>query len=1745
MHLAPFASFALPLVAAAAAAGAVGLPVLIHLLSRQRLHVVPWAAMRFLVTAQKKHKRLIDHWLLLALRVLALLLPLLGMVADTDWMERVWQAVRPGQAELAANAPRTHHIVVLDGTLSMTADDPGGTRFKRAVGRLEEMVRNANPGDGFTLISMGGGTQVVVPGPSGDVEKVALEVQKLAATHNTAGYRSALEQVASAVERSPRNYPRRQVTIFTDLQRSAWAAALPDPTKPPAPESPDPQSEKGYDTPEKYWPYILSRADVAVVNLADQDVNNLAVTGVTLTDPLPMVGQSSAVLVQVHNFGKVDKQSVRVELLLLRPGAGDNAAPVPVDARVIDVVESGRQASVAFVLDGANRFLEAGPHLIQVKLTEGDGLPADDSRSLAFEVRERLNWLLVNGKPSTDRWERASEYLHTALRPQGTPVVGPDKRRTVSLNEFADPAASDFTGYDCVFLCDLPAASITPAVVARLEAHLKRGGGVVIGLGPNAAAGRERYNSLLYTDPVKWAEAIDNWKKKKPYVLPRPAFLPRPLGEAKAAPDQAEFRLAADEKAYTLDPLTAFRVDNARAGLVSVPFKKYLPLDAPPKPADKTEPQLPDLIAEGLARPVLSFVPTGAAKAGAADPAVVEFTRHRGRVVVYTSTFNRDWTDWPVLPSYLPMMHELLRFATTNPDRHTVRAGEPLEEFFPVTAVGLKATVYAPDGTTAEVQIGAGDESGVARYSDTQLSGLYRVVGPDKKPHLFAVNVPESSPGGSESDLLRISPDRLTSLGPTVQVVSDPSEVRVTTTDGGPPVLVPRKWGGTVARWFLMLALAAWLVELWYAWRIGPARRRVVGATPEKTPAGGGGRLVWWMIGSIPLLAAVALLFVVGHEWVTNKPLGFLPDAWRDGIAAALGVPTAGPGEGTRWWLEGTAGNSFTRPPKDAGALGGLFHYVDQAVANRWVQFGAVGLTVVGVLLLYVLESFGTARHRRVILPALLRLAAVLLLGLVSLPQLRATFVQESWPDVVILLDTSASMSTKDRFNDPAVRAKSDELLASVNLPEGDRLRLAQALLTRKDGEYLNRLLTKRQVRLHVFTMAEQERPLTELNEPGDVSTAGTRINSAVADGEASRLGDAIQNVLKKFRGGSLSAVVAFTDGVVTSGDDLTRAGREAARHNVPLYLIGLGESVDPPDLILSDLKADDVVLKGDQLVFEARLTAKGPNPPSAVPVVLYERQGEKKTERNRQTVNVDPNGKPVPVRLVHTPDEVGEKTFVIEVPVQTGEAETLNNRMERVVLVTDSKRLKVLMLDGQPRYEYRFVKSLLERETEEAKNTRAVELDVLLLDASNGHWTSDKSGERLRGVTPTKSQLFEYDVVIFGDLDPTQVPKANQFFNDLAEFVKAKGGGLLFIAGEHATPHKLFDTPLGELLPVTQTEAAAKTGGPPPTSIDTPLADGYLPKLTPLGRTHPLFRFVPDEDENAKIWEGLKPFYWTSTGWRKKPSAEVLAVHPTKPPEAGDSGANHPLVLQHFVGSGRVVFFAFDETWRWRWRSSEERFNHFWTQAVRTAARSRVTRIELKTDKQTAYRRNDPIRLTVRFPDDQKPPEVNTAVKVQMTRKPILPPGRTVPVGADEPARTVTLSAVKDPKAGDAPTRVYETLLLGALEGEYTFTLVEGSPTGQANRPRAEARVLPPPGERDRLEMDRAELSRAAAESRGKFYTLADADKVIDDLPEVERVPLNDPTPLMQVWNHALLYILIATLLGCEWWVRRRERLV
>jgi VWA domain-containing protein/aerotolerance regulator-like protein len=1689
-----FAVFS-PALAAGAAIAAVGVPLVIHLLFRKRYQIVPWAAIRFLLVAERRHRRRIDQWLLLALRALALVLPLFAMVATTRWAESLWQAIRPGTIETIANVPRTHHVVVLDASLSMTARaDDGPSRFEKAVAQAENMIRSGSPGDGYTLIVLTGGAQTIVRGPANDPERVVAELRKVKPTHGAAEVAAALASVSDVLTQSPRAYPRKQVTFFTDLQRSAWASALakPDSVQPP-----------------EVWQRIFDRADVVVVDVARSDLENRAVGDVSLSDPLPMIDTPVAVDATIANLGRSEKRNVRVQLLLVRPSSGSET-PTPVEEMRIDTIPSGGRVRVRFGQEAPIRFREKGLHVFQVRLTEPDDLPADDVRSLAVQVRDGLHTILVEGGTETDPLRRGAGYLADALFPlHAKPGDSPARLKRVTPSEFLAPTSGDLIGVDCVVLCDYPLPN--SELAAKLEGLLRRGTSIVIGLGPQAAAGRADYNRVLYADGN--------------------GILPGRLGEvvSAASSDDPGFRLAAEEEAYRRPPLQFFQGEKHRAGLITAPFHTYLRLDLPP---------------DGRARTLLSFVPAKPAadvEARKPDPAIVEMTRHRGKVVVFASSFNKDWNEWAtdLGHTYLPFQHELLRYVATNPERHTLPVGNPIEEFYPPIAVGQTAALAGPESITASLTLSMQEEAGAVKFEETRLSGLYRIRVEGQPDSVFAVNAPEIGPGsGSESDLRQFDRAELRTLGPA-QLVEDASEARPSTASGAALTTDPKPHGPAIARLSVLLALAILALEMFLAWRWGPARTTGAGS------ASGSARVVQRKLylrfistaaALVPLAAAIAILFVLVHYERTGDLLGFVPEQTRQRIEATAGVPAAQPGEGTKWRLE-----SFTA-------------FVRNAVVDRRLVLGLAVAGGILALVLYRMERPAVSGFGRLVVPTLLRTAILLVVLFVLLAQLRLAFDREGWPEVVVLIDTSASMGHADDLKDPSVRARAEELAAllardadlagRIPLTKPERVLLARTLLTHKKGEWLLRLLKEKEVRVHIRAVDSAIRPVATLEEERDVETGRRRIDDElIVDkvggewqrrplGNESRLGEGVERILKDFRGSSLAAIIMFTDGVTTAGDNLRDAAREASRAGVPLFLVGLGDAWETPDLILTDLQAEDTITVGDRLVFDARLAAHGRVPPEPLPVILSEKVGGQLIERGRVTVTPDLAGNRVPITISHTPLDAGEKTFVLAVPTVAGETEVTNNRIERTILVTDSKRVRVLFIEGYPRYDFRFVKVLLERESERSVGGKGIEVKVILLNAAKGWEGTDRSALGADAL-PTREELFGYDVIVLGDVDPKQLPRGNRALTDLADFVRVKGGGLLFLSGEHGTPSVYFDTPLADVLPV-------QPGGAGTMRADSAAApvDGFRPRITPAGRQHPLFRFSPDEAEAAAIWNRLQPLFWSAQGYRRKPHAVVLAVHPDRSAEGGNAGELHPLVLQAFAGAGPVLFLGLDDTWRWRFRNDEEHFDRFWIQAVRVLSRSRIRRVELKIAPKSEFRRDEKMTVFVRFPVEAPAPPAGQPVRVTMTRGPLPNRDGTPGTGRTE-TTTLTLARVQ------GPGMQYETVLTRTPEGEYRFTLAEPEPQPGQSAATALARVLPPLDETERLELNVPDLAAAATISNGGFYTLATADKLFDDLKKPERVRLNEPCAPIELWNQPVVYVLVVLLFAAEWLLRKRERLL
>ncbi|HWG43502.1 MAG TPA: VWA domain-containing protein [Gemmataceae bacterium] len=1690
MNWLPFAFVEAPLAVAAVAGGAVSIPIIIHLLNRRRFKVVTWAAMRFLLAAQKKNSRRmrLEQLLLLAVRCLMVLLLVLAMASVTGWAETVWRAFAPnGGLALASSGQRTHKILVIDSSFSMGLKNGDGNCFERARALAAQIVRESSGGDGFSVVLMAAPPRRIVPEPSEDARKVIAEIERLHLTHGNADLAGTLNTVESLVRASPGKYPTREVYFLTDLQQSTWIA------RQPALLSATLQK-------------IKDRAQTIFVDVGREGVGNLAVTNLVLDESMAGTGHKTPIIATLTNYGETRTDvSVRLFVGRAKTAATDKVLDLhEVTESTVKQVKRGEAMPVTF----AYKFPAPGDYVLVVQVAHDD-LEVDDMRSAVVTVKNTVPVMLVNGKPAVEAFDRASEWLRVALNPYdegGTPTSVAARTKVLSQSQFADEGLGDLTPYDCVFLCDVPRFSL--AEVRRLESHVRRGGSVVFCLGPQVDRGS--YNDMLYRDGK--------------------GLLPARLTDYVQANGRYNFQLAMDPDADREDPLKPFRSEEAREYLLASRFREFI----------QTEPA-----ARAGPRRILSFVPVpipGATKTqrgGAAQasippggPAILEWRppagkepgagRLRGRVVLITTTVNSDWNNWPTSPSFPPLMHELLFYASAARLREqVVQVGEPIELYLPNTSGGAEAVISTPDGRTETIRTQNQDEASVLRWTDTDISGIYSVVvGQHPQQHLFAVNVPALNEAQqlSESDLTRTSREDLQKAYPEweVQVVTEPGQARHAPPAEGEPEHVLQPLGDVVARWLFLALFALILAEVVLAWHFGHYSAGVMPLEESTQPRPR--TKAQWALLVLPWLLFACVLGIAGvllHNALTDDFLAFLPDTGRRFLERVADIPAPAPGEGSHWRLEYR-----------------WFFWDNRA--DPWLAaLAALGAAAL-VYAIYIREGSQTLRRQDMggrFLRLGLRMGLVFLMLAVLMPRDRVWFERQSWPDIVILIDDSQSMSTVDQYKDTRIKSVVDRLAQHDGLTKADRLSLAQALVTRGDPDWITAMLTQRKVRVHVYHCSGRAHRLKDVTAFNEVGPAVEAINSLQAEpkNDSSQLGMAVRQVLNDFRGSSLAAVVMLTDGQTTEGEDLVKVSKYAQQMGVPLYFVGIGDAQEVRDLYLHDLQVADSAYVNDRLNFKVRLTAQGYNR-LTVPVVLREKGKDKVLDR--KTVQFDGTNKSVEVRLLHQPTEAGEKMYEIEVPGQEEEVATDNNRLQRPVFVHEAREMKVLYVEGYRRWEYHYIKTLLERESNRIKGNKSINLKVLLLEADPDFPAQDRSAI---AEFPTKAELNTYDVVILGDVDPQSKydPKMTEHLKDLADFVRERGGGLLMIAGERYAPFAYKDSPLKDILPIDVIDDK------PPEDVE--IAESYRPELTPTGRMHPIFQFGSGgEKESDEIWARLKEMYWFADGYQIKRAAEVLVVHPTKTRRGGKEGARpnkkqsaldgHPLVVQQFVGAGRSMFLGFDETWRWNFREDQAHFNQFWIQMVRYLARSRLGRIELRLDRQTSYRRGEPIKMTVRFPDDAPPPSPDLEVKVTVER-------RNPAKAGDTEVRTVQLSKV------DGSRATYETLLTQTPEGDYKFWLTQ--PTAPNPKPRAECKVVRPPGEMERLRMNQTDMERAADESHGRFYTLADAEHLLDDLPTGTRVTVNAPGPPYVVWNRFPLFVLAVLLLSAEWLLRKQKNLL
>jgi len=754
-------------------------------------------------------------------------------------------------------------------------------------------------------------------------------------------------------------------------------------------------------------------------------------------------------------------------------------------------------------------------------------------------------------------------------------------------------------------------------------------------------------------------------------------------------------------------------------------------------------------------------------------------------------------------------------------------------------------------------------------------------------------------------------------------------------------------------------------------------------------------------------------------------------------------------------------------------------------------------------LIIWLYRREGSASQPYKMFLAFLRICLVFL-AIFMLSESVLSVDRTGLPYFVVMVDDSASQNVVDQYADASNKATAADLAKIAGHPEADRLALAQGLLEKDDGAFLRELQKKHRVRLYL--VSNTARPLAEIDKPDQVAPALKKLKDVQASGDQSRLGNGVRQVLTELRGVPPTAIVLLSDGQTTDGETVAKAAEFAARKGVPLYPIGLGDPEAPRDLELSELLVDDVVFVDDLVRFQPKLTSRG-YAKQELTIKLKQKvptSADPNATRDLETIKViaPPDGKPTRVEIGHRPRETGQVTYIVEVESKPRELQSENNRIEKTITVRE-ERLKVLYVDSEPRYEFRYLKTFLDRE-------RSIELNVVLQSADPQYSNQDKAA--LPTFPSSKDELFAYDVVILGDIEPNFL-SGSQMAN-LTEFVTEKGGGLLFVAGENNDPLRYRGTPLETLLPIEIAQARN------PIAV-AGVITAFRPVLTAEGRSNPIFRFADTEQESQAVWNALPELQWFLEAPRKKPAALVLAEHPTI------SGANGPipLMLYQIIGTGKTMFHAVDDTWRWRYRVGDRYFGRFWIQTIRFLARSKILgqkKAEIQTERKR-YLRSQPIEIKVRFPNPADAPG-SGEVTVEVARK-------------GQGSRRLTLKSAKESR------NLFSGMIPQAVEGEYEVRLLP-PPVLEGGLPTTTFGVDPPAGERERTQMNEPELVRAATISGGKFHTPFDVDSLLSELPKPQQVLL-DADPPIPLWNTWPVLVLFLSLLVLEWVLRKRAQMV
>ncbi|HEY3964332.1 MAG TPA: hypothetical protein VGM05_07220 [Planctomycetaceae bacterium] len=717
-----------------------------------------------------------------------------------------------------------------------------------------------------------------------------------------------------------------------------------------------------------------------------------------------------------------------------------------------------------------------------------------------------------------------------------------------------------------------------------------------------------------------------------------------------------------------------------------------------------------------------------------------------------------------------------------------------------------------------------------------------------------------------------------------------------------------------------------------------------------------------------------------------------------------------------------------------------------------------IAISVVGVIVTagFCFVAWRRSGYRRSLgLLELLRLTIVALAALLfNEPEWVEEFRPEEKPSVAVLWDSSPSMETRDFL---------------FSSPSG-----AQPT-TRREG-------------------------IAPLHEAGAWQKLDEKMNVVIEPfalpqaGRGSDLYDPLAEAPEKYA--NLRGIVMLSDGDWNEGRPPVEAALRLRLKGVPVFTIAAGSPVRLPDVELLSLDAPTFGVAGKAVRIPFTVESALPREYNTT-VTMRTSDGEEVTKELR----ILPMGR-TSDWVMWKPKSTGDFTVSLEIPKHAEETLTDNNKLSAPISIREEK-LRVLLVESYPRWEYRYLRNALSRDP-------GIDLACLLFHPG---LTKVGGGNKdyIKQFPTGLDELSKFDVVFLGDVGLDDGQLTNEQCRLIKGLVEHQASGLVFMPGVQGRQFSLLDTELGDLCPVVLDDTQpGGWGSRTPSHFE----------LTELGRRSLLTKLADTQDDNMEVWEGLPGFQWHAPVRRAKSGSEVLCVHKDSVNEYG----RVPLLATKTYGAGKVLFMGTDGAWRWR-KGVEDKYHYrFWGQVVRWMA----------------YQRNMAKGETMRLYYTPDQPQMHQAVALHaIVMEKSGEPLHDGEVTARITAPSGKADVVRFTSAGDE-WGVFTGRFNTAEPGKHQVILscrqtdasletsfyVQGVATERIGRP-ARPEVL-------------EEIARV---TRGRSIGPDKLEEVVRSLAE-----LPEPAPIrrhVSLWNHPAVAAFVITLMGIFWVGRKAIGLI